>query len=290
MLLPGPHRPLRPFTQSRAVCRTARRAAPRSCLAPGSPDAVQAVVGDSLDEDAEAQTPRLLGFTFQDVSGWRAVSWLECVALECAALECRASASLHGVGPGGGEVGHGGHGGDLPFAATVPALPWGSRHACSSQATDGLLPLTPCQVYYYLNIGYWSLLLLSVLTGNDVLSRIAQFETYTTTMFVASAVFSTFFGLKWWRDARRKLLVEQTSDWRALLRYAWNALFWLGEERACVRARAVRGDLRVLFVCCWWRWDGQGGGGVACSLCVRAVGLAGRDRWAIRPPPESPPL
>lgn len=56
-----------------------------------------------------------------------------------------------------------------------------------------------------------------------------------------------------------------------------------------MRARAVRGDLRVLFVCCWWRWDGQGGGGVACSLCVRAVGLAGRDRWAIRPPPESPP-
>ncbi|KAL6777904.1 hypothetical protein ACKKBG_A16155 [Auxenochlorella protothecoides x Auxenochlorella symbiontica] len=91
-----------------------------------------------------------------------------------------------------------------------------------------LLGFTFQDVYYYLNIAYWSLLLLSVLTGNDFLSRIAQFETYTTAMFVASTAFSTFFGLKWWHDARRELRREQTSDWRALLRYSWNALFWLG--------------------------------------------------------------
>lgn len=31
----------------------------------------------------------------------------------------------------------------------------------------------------YINIGYWSCLLVSVLTGSDVLSQLAHFEVYT---------------------------------------------------------------------------------------------------------------
>ena len=73
-----------------------------------------------------------------------------------------------------------------------------------------------------------SLLLLSVLTGSDLLGRLTHFESYTTVMFCTSVLFSIFSALQFARDARRHFKSEAARDWRLVLRYSWNAVFWLG--------------------------------------------------------------
>lgn len=47
-------------------------------------------------------------------------------------------------------------------------------------------------------------------------------------MFASSATFTLFHALRFGRDVRQHLQSEARADWRQLLRYAWNAVFWLG--------------------------------------------------------------
>ncbi|KAL4420749.1 hypothetical protein ABPG75_010405 [Micractinium tetrahymenae] len=89
-----------------------------------------------------------------------------------------------------------------------------------------LLGLTFSDVYYYLNIAYWSLLLVSVLTGNDLVSRIVHFENYTTAMFLSSLLFTLYHTVRFVKDMRQHLQTEARRDWRQLLRFGWNAIFW----------------------------------------------------------------
>lgn len=88
--------------------------------------------------------------------------------------------------------------------------------------------LTFGDVYYYINVAYWSLLLVSVITGNDLLSKITHFEYYTTAMFGASAVLTAFHGVRFLLDAGRQVKRRVDLSWDQFLRYSWNAVFWLG--------------------------------------------------------------
>lgn len=90
----------------------------------------------------------------------------------------------------------------------------------------GQIPLG--DIYYYLNLAYWGMLLVSVLTGNDQLSRLVHFENYTTVMFASTALCTLYYTFKFVRDLRQHLKSEARSDWRQMLRYCWNAVFWLG--------------------------------------------------------------
>ncbi|PSC70662.1 Cobalt-zinc-cadmium resistance [Micractinium conductrix] len=89
------------------------------------------------------------------------------------------------------------------------------------------LGLTFSDIYYYTNLAYWSLLLVSVLTGNDFVSRLVRFENYTTAMFASSVAFTLWHTVNFARDVRQHLQSEARRDWRQLLRFAWNAIFWL---------------------------------------------------------------
>jgi protein-S-isoprenylcysteine O-methyltransferase Ste14 len=91
-----------------------------------------------------------------------------------------------------------------------------------------VLGVTFSDIYYYINIAYWSCLLVSVLTGSDFFSQLAHFELYTAVMCGTSLLFTLYHTVKFAGDLRRHLQSEARADWRALLRYAWNALFWAG--------------------------------------------------------------
>lgn len=79
------------------------------------------------------------------------------------------------------------------YAADASTLQFGWKHkhalppqagvVDSPQPEDGtvtFLGLTFSDVYYAINIFYWSALLVSVLTGNELLSRLIHFEHYAT--------------------------------------------------------------------------------------------------------------
>jgi hypothetical protein len=83
-------------------------------------------------------------------------------------------------------------------------------------------------VYYALNLTYWGLLLASLFTTNPLLARITHFENYTLSMCLTSLAFSAYFGIQWARDARRHARRDERRDVKGLLRYGWNAIFWLG--------------------------------------------------------------
>lgn len=92
-------------------------------------------------------------------------------------------------------------------------------------------PLLLCchaDICFYINTCYFSLLLLGVLTGWDILSRITHFEYYTTAMFGASALFTVYNGVRFLIDAGKHLKKRAEFDWAQFLRCAWSAAFWLG--------------------------------------------------------------
>lgn len=91
-----------------------------------------------------------------------------------------------------------------------------------------LLGINFQDLYYYLNVSYWGALLISVLTGNDFLAKVAHFEVYTSLMFGISCLFSIYFLAKWVVDMKKHLQEEKIRDVKSLLRYSWNAAFWLG--------------------------------------------------------------
>jgi hypothetical protein len=66
---------------------------------------------------------------------------------------------------------------------------------------------TAGDVYYWLNVAYWGLLLASVLTGNEAISRVVAFENYSTAMFAASAAFAAFHVARFVWDLRQHLKV-----------------------------------------------------------------------------------
>ncbi|KAI3431003.1 hypothetical protein D9Q98_009405 [Chlorella vulgaris] len=87
---------------------------------------------------------------------------------------------------------------------------------------------TLSDMHYAVNVVYWSLLLVSVLTGNELISRLVHFEVYSTLMFAASALFTLYHSVRFATDLRRHMKTEARRDWRLVLRYLWNAVFWLG--------------------------------------------------------------
>ena len=52
---------------------------------------------------------------------------------------------------------------------------------------------------------YWSALLLSVLTGNELLGWLVQFQHFTTAMFGSSLLFTLWHSVKFARDLRHVL-------------------------------------------------------------------------------------
>ena len=75
---------------------------------------------------------------------------------------------------------------------------------------------------------YWAALLASVLTGNPLLERVTHFENFVAAMFAASLAFAGWFAVRWALDLRRHAVASaERRDRRSLLRYGFNAVFWL---------------------------------------------------------------
>ena len=84
-------------------------------------------------------------------------------------------------------------------------------------------------VVYTINILYFSILLASIFTGNRHLTNIASFANFVTAMFLASAAFTGWSATRWITDIRENLAeAQRRRDFRALLRFGWSAVFWLG--------------------------------------------------------------
>lgn len=71
-----------------------------------------------------------------------------------------------------------GKGSGIPRRLPDYPAPCARKSACTHAAP--LCALPPQSLYYYINVAYWSLLLVSVITGNNILSKITHFEYYTT--------------------------------------------------------------------------------------------------------------
>jgi hypothetical protein len=67
---------------------------------------------------------------------------------------------------------------------------------------------TLSDMHYAVNVVYWSLLLVSVLTGNELISRLVHFEVYSTLMFAASALFTLYHSVRFATDLRRHMKVR----------------------------------------------------------------------------------
>lgn len=121
-----------------------------------------------------------------------------------------------------------------PAAAHAPGEPFQPERTFHKGVVEvpeepaAVLGVTFSDIYYYINIVYWSCLLVSVLTGSDFFSQLAHFEVYTAAMCGTSLLFTLYHTVKFAGDLRRHLQSEARADWRALLRYGWNALFWAG--------------------------------------------------------------
>jgi hypothetical protein len=79
--------------------------------------------------------------------------------------------------------------------------------------------------YFYLNCAYWSLLLVAVFTGNEILSKVAEFQKYSAIMCFISCLAVGWFLTRWAMERGR---AESAADRVAALRYGWNALLWAG--------------------------------------------------------------
>lgn len=92
--------------------------------------------------------------------------------------------------------------------ASLPFKPSGVVDAVEPEGGPRLLGrFTAGDVYYWLNVAYWGLLLASVLTGNEAISRVVAFENYSTAMFAASAAFAAFHVARFVWDLRQHLKV-----------------------------------------------------------------------------------
>ena len=136
---------------------------------------------------------------------------------------------------------------------------------------------------YHIQILYFAVLFLSILSGNRHLTNLASFANFVTAMFLASAMFTGYSATRWLADVREHLadVNRRRKDFRALLRYAWSAVFWSG-------------------FCLWYavppltaptiiQWTGIAGA----ICCLYGIALAGSSAlmigsWSFLGPPATP--
>lgn len=83
-------------------------------------------------------------------------------------------------------------------------------------------------IYYYINVVYWSLLFLSVIVENKWLEALSHFRNFVSALSLVSSVFAIWYAIRWFQDIRQHLgSAERKRDAQGLLRYGWRAVFWL---------------------------------------------------------------
>eukprot|EP00889_Picochlorum_renovo_P002835 jgi/Picre1/29865/NNA_005247.t1 len=83
--------------------------------------------------------------------------------------------------------------------------------------------------YYTISVTYWAILLASILSGNTVLTRLAQFKVFVSLMCIASFAFASWFLARCIKDVQNHTeSITVDKDLSGLYRYGWRALFWLG--------------------------------------------------------------
>eukprot|EP00887_Chlorella_sp_A99_P007341 scaffold2.g7341.t1 len=111
----------------------------------------------------------------------------------------------------------------------MPQLPlYGAPCLLPEPEPHPLLGLSFSDISYYVNVIYWTSLLFSIVTGNELLSRLSHFAHYTTGMFVLSLGFFLFHVVRFLHDMHQRLQNDARTDWRELLRFAWLSVFWAG--------------------------------------------------------------
>ncbi len=86
------------------------------------------------------------------------------------------------------------------------------------------------QTYYAISIGYWSVWLAALLSGNAVLTKISGFSVFCWAMLAASFSFCAYFLARMIKAVGRphELMAAIQSDMSGLNRYSWRTLFWAG--------------------------------------------------------------
>jgi hypothetical protein len=86
------------------------------------------------------------------------------------------------------------------------------------------------QTYYAISIGYWSVWLAALLSGNSVLTSVSGFSVFCWAMLAASFSFSSYFLARMIKAVGRphELMAAMQSDMSGLNRYSWRTLFWAG--------------------------------------------------------------
>lgn len=81
-----------------------------------------------------------------------------------------------------------------------------------------------------ISIGYWSLWLAALLSGNTVLTKISSFSVFCWAMLAASFSFCAYFLARMIKAVGRphELMAAMQSDVSGLNRYSWRTLFWAG--------------------------------------------------------------
>lgn len=83
--------------------------------------------------------------------------------------------------------------------------------------------------YYTISVTYWAILLASILSGNTVLTRLAEFKVFVSLMCIASFAFASWFLARCIKDVENHTeSITVDKDLSGLYRYGWRALFWLG--------------------------------------------------------------
>ena len=137
-------------------------------------------------------------------------------------------------------------------------------------------------VFYYINVAYFTVLLAGIFSGNKHLTRLSSLTNFVTAFFFASAAFTTFAATRWLNDIWFQLSdKKRRRDFRSLLKFSWSALFWF----SFVLWYSVSPITDVALL----EWTGT----VGAICCLYGIALAGSSAlmsgsWSLLGPPAAP--